>query len=320
MASFLQNNGDIILDAVLTDYGRKLLAKGDGSFNVVKFAFADDEIDYGLFNPNTSTVLQDEKIMKTPILEAFTNNAASMKNVLMSMMPGVDNLLFLPILKLSNANDSSPGNFNNVYSGYVIPVNVSNVVNATPTTDALSGSGTTKYQTGILNVGSRNLIVVQGLDPSQTNSNQNLKDVYPALYETEYNIHVDNRFCSVGRNANGILTSLSPTSVDDDNQAIYKLTEQTLVNNISYVSPMSVTGNDIDTTIAGTKGSKVQFTIVPNGNLLFTNSMFDKYGKVLKLNSAQTSKDFRTIRTSIRIVGVNTGYSVEIPILFAKVV
>ena len=83
---------------------------------------------------------------------------------------------------------------------------------------------------------------------------------------------------------------------------------------------MSVTGNDIDTTIAGTKGSKVQFTIVPNGNLLFTNSMFDKYGKVLKLNSAQTSKDFRTIRTSIRIVGVNTGYSVEIPILFAKVV
>ena len=39
MASFLQNNGDIILDAVLTDYGRKLLAKGDGSFNIVKFAF-----------------------------------------------------------------------------------------------------------------------------------------------------------------------------------------------------------------------------------------------------------------------------------------
>jgi hypothetical protein len=29
---FLDNSGDIILDVVLTDHGRMLLAKGDGSF------------------------------------------------------------------------------------------------------------------------------------------------------------------------------------------------------------------------------------------------------------------------------------------------
>ncbi len=35
---FLDNSGDIILDAVLTDTGRMRLAKGDGSFKIVKFA------------------------------------------------------------------------------------------------------------------------------------------------------------------------------------------------------------------------------------------------------------------------------------------
>ena len=34
---FLQNDGDIILDAVLTDTGRMRLAKGDGSFKISKF-------------------------------------------------------------------------------------------------------------------------------------------------------------------------------------------------------------------------------------------------------------------------------------------
>ena len=33
--AFLDNSGDIILDAVLTDAGRFRLAKGDGSFKIV---------------------------------------------------------------------------------------------------------------------------------------------------------------------------------------------------------------------------------------------------------------------------------------------
>ena len=41
---FLDNSGDIILDAVLTDTGRYRLAKGDGSFKISKFALSDDEI------------------------------------------------------------------------------------------------------------------------------------------------------------------------------------------------------------------------------------------------------------------------------------
>lgn len=48
--AFLDNSGDIILDAVLTDTGRMRLAKGDGSFKITKFALGDDEINYKLYD------------------------------------------------------------------------------------------------------------------------------------------------------------------------------------------------------------------------------------------------------------------------------
>jgi len=40
--AFLDNSGDIILDAVLTDTGRHRMAMGDGSFRITKFALGDD--------------------------------------------------------------------------------------------------------------------------------------------------------------------------------------------------------------------------------------------------------------------------------------
>ena len=55
--AFLDNSGDIILDAVLTDTGRMRLAKGDGSFKITKFAFGDDEINYELYDKNHQVVL-----------------------------------------------------------------------------------------------------------------------------------------------------------------------------------------------------------------------------------------------------------------------
>ena len=53
--AFLDNSGDIILDAVLTDLGRKRLAEGNGRFKIDKFALSDDEIDYGLYDKNNTS-------------------------------------------------------------------------------------------------------------------------------------------------------------------------------------------------------------------------------------------------------------------------
>ena len=97
--AFLDNSGDIILDAVLTDTGRFRLAKGDGSFKITKFALGDDEINYRLYNKNhaSGSAYYDLEILQTPILEAFTNNMSSMKSKLMSISR--TNLLYLPLLK-----------------------------------------------------------------------------------------------------------------------------------------------------------------------------------------------------------------------------
>ena len=72
--AFLDNSGDIILDAVLTDTGRQRLARGDGSFRIAKFALADDEVDYAKYDKLAATGRKDLEILQTPVLEAFTNN------------------------------------------------------------------------------------------------------------------------------------------------------------------------------------------------------------------------------------------------------
>ena len=306
MASFLKNNGDIILDAVLTDYGRKLLAKGDGSFNVVKFAFGDDEIDYGLFQPSEDSINQDASIMATPILEAFTNNAASMKNQLLTL--GIDNQLFMPVLKLNTkiANSKS-GSFNSKFTGFVVPV----VTDLNPSYSALSGSPGS-YMDGILYSDTNKITVDQGIDSTKLDKTKNLKTDLPALYESEYNIFVDNRFCSISDNNGGVLT---PLSVDDDGIAVYKLSEQStnFVTQIAYD-----TKQDSQYVINGTKGSRLQFRIIPNNNLS-VDTYFDKYGKPLALNPAQPAKIFKTLRMPVRVVGVTTGFMLELPVMFAKV-
>ena len=105
--AFLDNSGDIILDAVLTDHGRKELAKGDGSFQITKFALADEEIDYTLYNSSHSSgsAYYDLEILQTPILESFTDNAASVKTRLITY----DNLelKYLPVCKLNTGTSMS---------------------------------------------------------------------------------------------------------------------------------------------------------------------------------------------------------------------
>jgi len=44
------NNTSYILNAVLTKKGREYLAKNDAKFNITKFALADDEVDYTLWD------------------------------------------------------------------------------------------------------------------------------------------------------------------------------------------------------------------------------------------------------------------------------
>ncbi|MAG26768.1 hypothetical protein CMI47_14600 [Candidatus Pacearchaeota archaeon] len=94
---FLDNStNNIIVDAVLTDYGRQLLARNDGSFSIVKFALGDDEVDYVTIKKFGRTVGKEKIEKNTPVFEAQTNQNFGLKNKLLSLsnptlvkLPGV---------------------------------------------------------------------------------------------------------------------------------------------------------------------------------------------------------------------------------------
>ncbi len=112
---FLDNSSNAItVDAVLTDVGREFLARNDGQFEIVRYSFGDDEIDYKLFNVNTGSLQQDNNILNTPIFEALINEKVALKYQLMSISN--PDLKFLPKLEanvssitLGERNDSQVG-------------------------------------------------------------------------------------------------------------------------------------------------------------------------------------------------------------------
>ena len=180
---FLDNSGDIILDAVLTDTGRFRLAKGDGSFKITKFAFGDDEIDYANYDKNNASgsAYYDLNIMQTPVLEAFTNNASSMKSRLMSMAR--NNLLYLPILKLNQ--QSAENGLYSANNSFLVAVDQATETqlfnNQNPPTGILQGQTLTKGNFVLLE---------QGLDTTEIPDSVTID---ADLVETQYITEIDNR-------------------------------------------------------------------------------------------------------------------------------
>ena len=93
------STNNIILDAVLTDTGRKFLSRNDGSFSITKFALGDDEVDYGVIKKYGRTVGKEKVEKNTPIFEALTNGDQALKYKLISLSN--PNILRLPSLSLS---------------------------------------------------------------------------------------------------------------------------------------------------------------------------------------------------------------------------
>lgn len=93
---FIDNSGEIFIDAVLTDEGREKLARNDGSFAVVRFRLADDEIDYRFWNEMTGSDSKDRKILDTPVFEAFTNEVIALRYPLVTVRNA--RLQFLPTM------------------------------------------------------------------------------------------------------------------------------------------------------------------------------------------------------------------------------
>tara|TARA_B100000287_G_scaffold86833_1_gene79430 strand:- start:13413 stop:14537 length:1125 start_codon:yes stop_codon:yes gene_type:complete len=372
--AFLDNSGDIILDAVLTDTGRLRLAQGDGSFKISKFALGDDEINYALYNKNhaSGSAYYDLEILQTPILEAFTNNSAAVKSRLMTM--GRTNVLYMPVLKLNDANNgydgivpdaqagssglfrrtppglALSGDANVYYNGFVVAVDNDTFVRIFQYRTEASTSDLNKS----IDLGSHIRGCIQGYTPGESDHapayhmirvDQGLdtNQIAPSigmdtdLMETAYIIEMDYR---LGRIKQSNSENIAPVNfIDDDNIATYYLTSD------SYVNPANlVPANETRTTAAalagnnpqvfdGPRGSTLHFRIEASQELKNSTYLFEQLGDSEDANASGNLLGFGTddglvssagmkiykIDTTVRVIGANTGYRLDIPVRYIKI-
>jgi hypothetical protein len=85
MGYLANQNNEIIVDAILTKYGREKLASGQ-QLGILKFALSDDEVDYTLYNANhpMGSDFFDLAIRSLPILEPVPNSTRQFRYFLYS--------------------------------------------------------------------------------------------------------------------------------------------------------------------------------------------------------------------------------------------
>ena len=392
--AFLDNSGDIILDAVLTDTGRLRMAQGDGSFKITKFALGDDEINYALFNKDhaSGSAYYDLEVLQTPVLEAFTNNTSNLKTKLVTMSR--TNVLYMPVLKVNpnNAqipNEASKQPLNSNYfrrtdvnaggwlaglaeaagsadtpfqTRYYIAAdsttfdgvyNYRKVDSTTHTAQTSAGSaetlGVVQGYTALTQAGAL-IRVDQGLDTVEISVGQGMDT---DLKETAYIVELDYRLGRIKRKNNN---SIAPVNfIDDDNIATYYLSGEKWVdftpeatNGLSLGSEgeqgtllglptwnPQVFGNGKGT---GPRGSSLKFRIQASQELQQSTYLFSQLGAFDDLTTAAgndniaglpntsndgflnllTEKKLYYIDSTVRIVGANTGYRLDVPIRFIK--
>jgi len=306
---FLDNSGDIILDAVLTDSGRARLAKGDGSFRIVKFALGDDEIDYENYDLSATTARQDLEIMQTPVLEALTNDDSSMKSKLVSYSR--TDLLYLPVI-IPNEQEQS---YKRHSSGTWIVAVDQNTVGTQTSAGLVIANATTATPSGILNgfkpgsVGAASIRTDQGINNAAIPAANTLD---ASLVETQYLVLMDNRFGNIV-DIQG--NSKQKSFVDDDNIATYVFTQNDSTNGSTMVGDI---GSEDPSSIEGSRGTFFNFKILASTNLQTSNFLFSEVGATGLSVAGASTLTCRYIDTNITIMGMDTGYKVDIPVRFVK--
>lgn len=128
------DNTTVTVDAILTNKGRELLAAG-GRLNVVKFALADDEVDYDLYNPahTLGTNYYGAVIENMPVLEALPDETQMMRYKLITLPKDV---IGIPVISIAPSTVSF--------------TSLTQEITITPSTLNLQGANTALGYTAIL--------------------------------------------------------------------------------------------------------------------------------------------------------------------------
>ena len=309
---FLNNSGDIILDVVLTDHGRKELSRGDGSFKITKFSLGDEEINYARYNkdhPNGSSFYPLE-ILQTPILEAFTDNAASMKTKLVTY-ENLD-LLFLPVLKLNEIRTDTKRNSDK--NAFIVAVDrATEDDDEGSTTNGIGLDSSNNEVQGVLFGESLDrgatIVVDQGLDTNQISARSTID---PDLNETEYTIQIDGRLGTI-HGPNGEV--LDEAYTDDDGISYYVVSQ----GDPGFEDIQNLNKN-VESPVAGPRGSRLKIRIGSSMDLQTSTFLFTKLGGTDTMtNRGGLPSTVLFIDSVVRISGNNLGSTLDLPVRFVKV-
>lgn len=331
--AFLDNSGDIILDAVLTDLGRKRLS--EGKFNIFKFALGDEEINYQLWDVTKNYNSDyDLEILQTPVLEAFTSNESLMKSKLLSFAR--TNILYMPVMKLNSKFDgvkpnATTGGFLLMADRNTIKCNEGQKAEPGYLPGIYKEEDEGRFETKCVNVD-------QGIDNSDDGRTV-LHTMDPSFKETAYLIKMDHRLLRMQvpqsiKNYNTFSPMMREQYLDDDFIATYYVSRG--VGGVPIVEPdnkffrarglisdrstESTTEIEAYEMFQGPLGRVLQFVPRVSNEVQFSDSFFTKLGTsgTNLTYRGQTISSYKYIDTTVNVQGMTTGYSIDIPIRIIK--
>ena len=201
MGFLQQDTNNIILDAVLTNEGRRRLAANDGSFRIVAFSLGDDEVDYSVIQKFGRNVGREKIEKNTPIFEALTNATLESRSRLIT---------------IADSNQVSLATFTLQNTPITIDRATSNPTNPTTVEAILEAPGETtippEIQDSVVIVSvDRRFVRVNGVTPFQTVDNTDYYNIVAATRDSRtstFNIDfrsktlIDQDFTIYGNSAN----------------------------------------------------------------------------------------------------------------------
>jgi len=320
--AFLDNSGDIILDAALTKTGRLRMAQG--RFKITKFALGDDEINYILWNGDAGSVYQDLNILRSPVFEAATEVGINHHLVTRER----NDILYLPILKLNElegayAEGKSRAGADDTNNGFFVVLCNQNTVDQFQVSDSALNATYTSLPDFVINgltaktaAAGKLITLEQGLDTEEISFSVPLE---ADLEETSFHVYIDDRFGEV----------VSPTGVTapklsvDANETAHYFVEGDEYFHLGR-PPSGVYDQGLSV-IRGPRGLICKISIKASPALLRSTFLFKKFGRtdsVWFTNTTGASNDTYTsadiIETTARIVGTRQRFAVDIPLRFVR--
>jgi len=340
--AFLDNSGDIVLDAVLTDLGRKRMA--EGNFRITQFALGDDEIDYRIYNKNhpSGSAYYDLEILQTPVLEAFASTNANINYGLVSFNGNL-NLLYMPVLKVWNKTIDVTGpaiqrSSGSVYYVACAPTTGDALLSAL-NTDFGDDAGSSYYQSP--GSTSTAIYIETGIDsvlgnPPRTKGRTNKATMLTdqGLLDSNFDISVDTRFITGVGSLDPGRSSWSYNSDGDAKQnIILSYTAAPGVSRIgvanygtaiipSLTTQISARADGSDaadsySVINGPSGVLTAFTFRVHSDLQQSGGQYSLFGKTGQdLFGDGNTYDY--IDTTVYAVGKTSGVTVHIPIRIVR--